>query len=187
MPAQSAAPFAEDAFALVNLTLIEPTAPETPPPPSPPPPPELSAALPDDIADIGPAENFVSLEEILPVNAGLSPPVETVSSVVAPASSPTGEAALSAAYVKRNYDYIHRHIAEKLIYPPQAKRTGILGTAEISFTIQEDGRVSDVTVVSSSGSELLDTAAVEAIYAASPFRPPPAQARLSIPVAFRLR
>jgi protein TonB len=184
MPAQSAAPFAEDAFALVNLALIEPTAPEAPPPLSPPPPPELSAALPDDIAAIGPAENFVSLEEILPVNAGLSPPVETVSSV---ATSQTGEAALSAAYVKRNYDYIQRRIGEKLVYPPQAKRTGIQGAAEISFTIQKDGRVSDVTVVSSSGSELLDTAAVEAIYAASPFRPPPAQARLSIPVAFRLR
>jgi protein TonB len=183
-----------DPFALVNLALIEPAPPEPLPPPpvapSLPPPPALSEAVPDDT---GPAENFIPVEELIPVNLGPPPSTETpVSGVAASAAGPSsadaaGQAALSAAYVKRNYDYIQRRIRDKLVYPLPARRTGIQGTAEISFTIHEDGQVSDVTITRSSGSELLDTAAAEAIQSASPFRPPPAEARLAIPVAFRLK
>ena len=115
----------------------------------------------------------------------------TTDTATFPASLPSedGDAvdALTTAYVKRNYEYIQRRIRDKLVFPPQARRAGIQGNAEISFTIHEDGRVSDVTVSRSSGSELLDTAAVDASYAASPFRPPPAEARLAIPINFRLR
>ncbi|MDR0641112.1 MAG: energy transducer TonB [Treponema sp.] len=82
---------------------------------------------------------------------------------------------------------MQRHIRNKLIYPPEARRAGIQGVAELSFVIHTDGHVSNVRITVSSGSEMLDASAVEAIYSAAPFRPPPNQARLVIPVAFRLR
>jgi protein TonB len=96
-------------------------------------------------------------------------------------------AAAANAYVRKNCDYIQRRIKDSLEYPAAAKRTGVHGKAEVIFTIHENGTVSAVAVRLSSGSELLDKAAVNAIYAASPFKPPPSQARLVVPVVFSLR
>jgi protein TonB len=97
-------------------------------------------------------------------------------------------ASAAAAYVKKNFDYIQRRIRDKLVYPPQAKRLGVQGKTEALFTIHKDGTVSGVTVRVSSGNGLLDKAAIDAIYAAAPFRPaPPSEARLAAPVVFSLR
>jgi protein TonB len=164
-------------FSLVNLALPEPPAPEKPPPL-----PEPAAVEPE-----APAETFVSLEAP-PEGAGPS-----FESNAPPASQPAlpseepGSAAETRAYLKNNYDYIQLHIRNKLIYPPEARSAGIQGIAELSFIIHTDGHVSNVRITVSSGSETLDASAVEAIYSAAPFRPPPNQARLIIPVAFRLR
>jgi protein TonB len=64
---------------------------------------------------------------------------------------------------------------------------GLQGVTEVAFTIRQDGTVSNLSVRLSSGEEVLDKAALEAVRAASPFRPPPAQARIVIPVVFKLR
>jgi protein TonB len=94
----------------------------------------------------------------------------------------------AAAYIKKNFDYIQRRIKDKLVYPAQAKRMGVQGKTEIIFTLHADGTVSAVSVRLSSGNELLDKAAVDAVYAAAPFKPPPpSQARLVVPVVFSLR
>jgi protein TonB len=94
----------------------------------------------------------------------------------------------TAAYVKKNFDYIQRRIRDRLVYPAGARRMGVQGKTEVIFTIHENGTVSAVTVRLSSGNELLDKAAVDAVYAAAPFRPPPpSQARLVVPVVFSLR
>jgi protein TonB len=166
------------AISLVNLALLEPPAPEEPPPPKPIPRPPPPAAEPE-----APAELFVSLEAP-PENA--DPALEPDDPPVAPADEP-GAAAETRAYLNNNYGYIQLHIRNKLIYPLEARSAGIQGVAELSFVIHTDGQVSNVTITASSGSETLDASAVEAIYAAAPFRPPPSQARLVIPVAFRLR
>jgi protein TonB len=143
-----------------------------------------------------PAENFIPVADFIPVNLDLAGPAENpaAGSAGEDSAGPSSGAANTALgmaaatdYVKHNYEYIQRRIRDKLAYPAQARRAGLQGSAEISFTIHEDGSVSDVTITSSSGSELLDTVAMEAIRAASPFRPPPAEARLAIPVTFRLR
>jgi protein TonB len=96
-------------------------------------------------------------------------------------------AALTTAYIQKNFNYIQRRIRDKLVYPPQAKRTGVQGNAELLFTIHADGTVSDIRVRVSSGHELLDQAAIDAIYAAAPFRPAPVQARIAVPITFKLR
>jgi protein TonB len=167
-------------FSLVNLRVIEPPPPEAPPPqpeppPRPPPPPEPPAA-----AD--PAEILVSLEP--PPESASPEPAPPGDSPEPPAPPPPSPA---QAYVRNNYAYIQSHIREKLVYPPEARSAGIQGVAELSFVIHPDGSVSNVRITKSSGSETLDASAVEAIYAAAPFRPPPNRARLVMPVAFRIR
>ncbi len=180
-------------FSLVNLVLVEPTLPEAPPPaPEIPPAPLIEESIEESVVEFSansPAENFIPLEDkpILTAFITPQPSYAAAAPTFQSAGSPSGEiSAQIAAYVDRNYSYIQRRIRDKLVYPSQARRAGIQGTAELAFTIHEDGRVSGVTVIVSSGSELLDSAAEATIYAAAPFRQPPAPARLVIPVAFRL-
>jgi protein TonB len=126
-----------------------------------------------------PAETFVALE---------APPEDASPEPETPADSAGYPAPTPAqANVRGNDADIQRHLREKLVYPPEALRAGVQGVAELSFVIHTDGRVSNVRITRSSGSETLDASAVEAIYSAAPFRPPPNQARLVMPVAFRIR
>jgi protein TonB len=90
-------------------------------------------------------------------------------------------------YLRRNYDYIRRRILDRLVYPARARRSGDRGTAEVLFTIREDGTIGDPSIRKTSGSGALDEAALEAVRRAAPFRPPPAPARIAIPVVFTLR
>jgi TonB family protein len=57
---------------------------------------------------------------------------------------------------------------------PQLIRTGMKGVVTIRFTIKRDGRVTDVTIVNSSGVPPYDFAAKKAIEQASPLNPLPA-------------
>jgi TonB family protein len=57
---------------------------------------------------------------------------------------------------------------------PQLIRTGIGGVVTIRFTIQRDGRITDVTLLKTSGHPPYDFAARKAIELSSPFQPLPA-------------
>ena len=91
------------------------------------------------------------------------------------------------AYVQKNYLYIQRRIQNALLYPSEALRTAVGGEAEVDFIICIDGSIRALTVRRSSGSSLLDAAALEAVRRAAPFRPPKAELRIVIPVRFSLR
>jgi protein TonB len=186
-------------FSLVNIAVQEEVAPPlslSPPRPSapsdPPDPP-----IPDNPAVL--AEQYLEqeeLEEPEETEGSAGDAAEQSEQAVGFAEGPAassrngetsaGNAALAADYARRNYTYIQRRIRDRLVYPSPARRAGIQGVAEITFTIHENGRVSAVTVQKSSGSAVLDDAAVEAVLAAAPFPRPPAPARLAIPVSFRL-
>jgi TonB family protein len=56
---------------------------------------------------------------------------------------------------------------------PQLIRTGIAGVVTIRFTIQRDGRITDVAVLKSSGHPPYDFAARKAIELSSPLAPLP--------------
>jgi protein TonB len=168
-----------NALSLFNFTVLEPAASEpVAPEPQAPDMPPRPPPLPEPPASVEPVETFVSME---------APPEDAFPEAEVAAADTPDAAALDRAYVRSNYEYIQRHIREKLVYPPQARQSGIQGVAELSFVIHTDGHVSNVRITVSSGSETLDASAVEAIYSAAPFRPPPRQARLVMPVAFRLR
>jgi protein TonB len=184
-------------FALVNINVPEEPAPATPlpelqpVPAEPPPEPEI---------ENGPAEIFIVAEAIPPEAEEPAVPAELPAGFSGEAGAamagapreagrggPETGAVPAEAYVRRNFVYIQRRIRDRLRYPSQARRAGIQGTVEIGFTVHRDGAVSAVAVLMSSGQESLDQAAMAAVFAAAPFPPPPAQARLVIPVAFRLR
>jgi protein TonB len=96
-------------------------------------------------------------------------------------------AADAAAYIKENFNYIQRRIKNNLVYPSQARRTGIQGTVELLFTIEYDGQVNSMSVYKSSGQAVLDQAALEALSRSAPFRPPKNRVKIIIPVTFTLR
>jgi len=124
-------------------------------------------------------------------------PVETapaVSTAVAPAAAGAGKKsrreaadAGAAEYVRRNFDYIQRRVRDFLKYPAGARKAGVQGAVQVAFTIGRDGGVSDLEVRKSSGHDALDQAALEAVRKAAPFRKPPAEARVVLPVSFKLK
>jgi protein TonB len=179
------------AFSLVNIALVEESKPAAPVPVLPAP---VSAP---PVIESEAAEIFIEVDEIIPADDENPVPALPETAVAVPAgsarvsgtaSSPSaGNSALINAYVKQNYNYIQRRIRDRLRYPPEARRAGIQGQTEVIFTIHQNGTVSGAAIQLSSGNEILDQAALEAVYAAAPFRPSPAPARIVIPISFKLR
>jgi TonB family protein len=60
--------------------------------------------------------------------------------------------------------------AAKLFYPKAAQDFQVMGTAAIRFLISPDGRVSDVSLIESSGAGVLDKAALQTMNAISPVK-----------------
>jgi TonB family protein len=65
---------------------------------------------------------------------------------------------------------LSRAAAKNLVYPKSARDFLVTGTAHIQFYIFPDGRVSNITLLQSSGSSVLDDAALFAIREMSPVR-----------------
>ena len=59
------------------------------------------------------------------------------------------------------------------VYPRSAQSDGIQGTVDISFSVSASGQIASVSVVRSSGSSILDQAALDTARRASPLPPPP--------------
>lgn len=60
-----------------------------------------------------------------------------------------------------------------LNYPAEARRAGIYGTLRMLVVLKKDGSVKNVSILESSGSTVLDDAAIRIIRLASPFAPFP--------------
>jgi protein TonB len=185
----------QQAFSLVNIaspkTDYKPDAKQALPPK---PPSQPDTSLDPETLDVRytePAENYI--EAIEEKTGEISTEAGTEETAVSGTNETSGTSGaqdmglLTAEYVKRNYTYIQRRIRDRLVYPAAARRGGIQGVVEITFTIHEDGRVSGITVRKSSGQSVLDDAASATVNAAAPFPPPPAPARIAIPISFRLR
>lgn len=85
-----------------------------------------------------------------------------------------------------------RRIQAKKYYPRKARRQRHEGEVLVAFTIEPSGRLSDIRVERSSGSETLDRAAIRTLEKVSPFRAPPEDLgrtrwELAVPIAYRLR
>jgi periplasmic protein TonB len=99
-------------------------------------------------------------------------------------STASGNAAVS------NYPgQVVSKLRRSLRYPREAQRARMRGEVRVSFTVASNGSVSGIRVVSSSGSPILDQAAIETVQRAAPFPAIPADAGRSswpftVPLAF---
>jgi TonB family protein len=87
---------------------------------------------------------------------------------------------------------IQLKIAQAKTYPPLARERKQQGKAFLSFKLDRDGKILELTVENSSGHKILDQAAIKAIKEAAPFPTIPASlsknyASLKIPISFVLR
>jgi protein TonB len=69
-------------------------------------------------------------------------------------------------------------------YPPLARRRRVAGTTVVSFTLAPNGTLQDARVAASSGTALLDDAALAAVRDAAPY--PVGGCRFELPVRFSL-
>lgn len=106
---------------------------------------------------------------------GAAPPVLDPSQIDAMPMGPSPQ---------ERIDEIRRKVQKALVYPPQARRRGISGTSRIQFAIDAEGQPIGVTTIQSSGSRLLDRAAVQSARDAAPL--PFLYGTLRIPVVFDL-
>ncbi|MFH0784711.1 MAG: energy transducer TonB [Pseudomonadota bacterium] len=90
---------------------------------------------------------------------------------------------------KKSYDFafVRNLIVKNLSFPATARRMGLTGKIVIAFFLKEDGQVANITVVESSGHDILDNTVVATIQNISPFPMPPAAARIVLPITFHLR
>jgi protein TonB len=63
---------------------------------------------------------------------------------------------------------LSRATSKKLVYPKSAQDFRVTGKVEVRFYLTPDGQISDITLVGSSGSDVLDEAALNAVRATSP-------------------
>jgi periplasmic protein TonB len=87
---------------------------------------------------------------------------------------------------------IQLKIAQAKTYPPLARERKQQGKAFLSFKLDKDGKILELSVENSSGHKILDQAAIKAIKEAAPFPTIPASlnkkyASLKIPISFILR
>lgn len=71
--------------------------------------------------------------------------------------------------VFRYQDMVKRRLEQAREYPFWAKKQGLEGQVQVSFVVFPDGSSAGVKILNSSGSQVLDRAAVRSIERASPF------------------
>ncbi|MEN6330723.1 MAG: energy transducer TonB [Smithella sp.] len=94
---------------------------------------------------------------------------------------------LKNQYLSEHFAYIRDRILKNITYPPLAKKIGWQGKVLVSFIIMEDGRITNMKIVKSSGHVVLDRNVLETIREVQPFPKPPVRAELFIPVNYVLK
>ncbi|WP_299804257.1 energy transducer TonB [Sulfuricurvum sp. RIFOXYD2_FULL_44_160] len=91
-------------------------------------------------------------------------------------------------YAEENLGRIRTILAERLKYPKNALRLKQQGGTIVTFTLDTNRDVSQITITQSSGFELLDDAAKNLIESSANLFPKPAKSvRISVPIAYKLR
>ena len=87
---------------------------------------------------------------------------------------------------------VRQRIADAKYYPRIARRRGMEGQPVIAFTLNKEGRLTKVDLAQTSGYQLLDQAALEAVHRAAPYPEIPAELNTNIfqfklPISFVLK
>jgi protein TonB len=91
-------------------------------------------------------------------------------------------------FVTTNFGIIRDKVLKNLIYPKMAKRMGHVGTVEATLVISKEGRLLKYYITRSSGSKLLDQAAMQALQKIKndTFPKPLCRTSVSLPIGFEL-
>jgi protein TonB len=92
----------------------------------------------------------------------------------------------SSQYIKQHYKYISRIVQSNISYPYIAKKMLWEGRVTLSFIIKGDGNVQDICLEQSSGFDVLDDNAKETVRNTAPFPPPVVEAKIILPIVYRL-
>ncbi len=129
-----------------------------------------------------PAEEVVeTVEKIAEVELG-EKEVEAINEI----SEIAFQQQLRAQFLQTHFQFIRKHIQNKVVYPMSARKMGWQGKVVIKFIVCEDGRVINVEIIESSGFSLLDNNAIKSVRNAAPFPKPPVRTELIIPIRFGL-
>ena len=93
------------------------------------------------------------------------------------------------AFVKTSFAIIRDKVISNLSYPKMARRMGQSGVVRVTFIISKEGRLLKYFINESSGSSLLDEAALEAVAKIKDdlFPKPPKKTKIILPVGFALK
>jgi protein TonB len=171
--------------ALAAEKLAPEPEPETEAVEAPPPPPE-----PKSFKAPSPPEPRLA-EALPPPRATQSRPAPApVASTPAPQPAPV-DPGLIVSVEQAYKTALQAEIARHRSYPRIARRLRQEGTVEVGFVVLADGRLTEIELVDSSGYDLLDHAAIQAVRDVRQFRPIPSELarkrwNLSVPLNFRL-
>lgn len=87
---------------------------------------------------------------------------------------------------------VRQRIANAKYYPRIARRRGMEGQPIVAFTLGRDGRLMKIDLAKTSGYQLLDQAALEAVHEAAPYPEIPASLEMNsfqfkLPISFMLK
>jgi protein TonB len=82
---------------------------------------------------------------------------------------------------------LRQAIERHAIYPTIARRMGWAGEVVLTFVLTRDGNAEDVRVRDSSGHDVLDQSAMQAVYRSLPLPHANEAVRIVMPIAFSLR
>lgn len=112
--------------------------------------------------------------------------VESVPVAVPKAPPPPPKA--EENYEEENLGKIRSILAERLKYPKNAVRLKQQGEIVVAFSLEPNREVTQITIMRSSGFEILDNAAKELIEtSANEFPKPKKSVRISVPIDYKLR
>jgi protein TonB len=131
-----------------------------------------------------PAPSVIQTTQTLSVPAPKTVEPVAVAAPKAPPSPPKVE----ENYEEENLGKIRSILAERLKYPKNALRLKQQGECMVAFTLEPTREVHHITVIQSSGFEMLDNAAKELIEtSANEFPKPKKSVRISVPISYKLR
>jgi len=86
-----------------------------------------------------------------------------------------------------DYSYIRNAIMKNIKYPDKARRLGFEGHVVLSFTVFEDGTISNIRVVNSSGHRILDEGAKDAAAETRIDRKMSHKVNVRLPITYKLQ
>ncbi|MHB2264931.1 energy transducer TonB family protein [Aliihoeflea sp. PC F10.4] len=167
---ETLAPLPEDELALVDVPVPTPRPEYTPPPP-----PRQQAQRTERPRQQQPAPRQQGSSGQNQADTRRGTDQGSTSGSSAPSGAGQANAAGNAA-VSNYPGQIATRLRRALQYPREAQRQGIRGEVHVRFTVSAGGQASGITVARSSGSPVLDQAAIATVQRASPFPAIPAGA-----------